>query len=295
MSDAEIANMTYNDKCKMLNSNPVIVGKHFQYRLKCLFKDVLLGSGDPVGKILHDAIRIEFQFKDSPHALCFIWIKDCPILNEENIGDFIRFIDKHVSAVLPDIVTCPVLHNLVKTYTYQTHTHSKTCIKYKNLACRFNFDHFFTEKTIVAEPLHTSIDKAEKNRVFENRECILTKVKKFFDKFLNPSDKVNYSPDMTVDDVLHYLHIDKSEYFNCLSIASSVDYEIHLKHPPNSCFINNYNPTVLFAWQASMDIQQVSIIISMLHICVHICQRVEHIVLRQLELLPKRQKRTSWV
>ena len=208
-----------------------------------------------MGKILYDAIRIEFQFRGSPHAHCFIWIKECPILNEENIGDFIRLIDKHVSAVLPDPVTCPVLHNLVKTY--QTHTHSKTCRKYKNLACRFNFGHFFTEKTIVAEPLPTSMDKAEKNRVFKNRESILTKVKKFIDEFLNPSDKVKYRPDMTVDDVLHYLHIDKSEYYNCLSVACGVDYEIHLKSPPSSCFINNYNPIVLFAWQANMDIQPV--------------------------------------
>ena len=30
-----------------------------------------------------------------------------------------------------------------------------------------------------------------------------------------------------------------------------------IKHPPNSCFINNYNPIVLFAWQANMDIQPV--------------------------------------
>ena len=60
MLDAEIANLTYNEKCKMLNSNPVIVAKHFQYRLECLLKDVLLGSGDPVGKIIKDAIRIEF-------------------------------------------------------------------------------------------------------------------------------------------------------------------------------------------------------------------------------------------
>ena len=114
---------------------------------------------------------------------------------------------------------------------------------------------FFTEKTIVAEPLPTSMDKAEKNRVLKNRECILTKMKKFIDEFLSPSDKVKYRPDMTVDDVLHYLHIDKNEYYNCLSVACGVDYEIHLKCPPNSCFIKNYNPIVLFAWQANMDIK----------------------------------------
>ena len=85
MSDEKIADMTYDDKRKMLNSNPVIVAKHFQYRLECFSKDVLLGSGDPVGKILCDAIRIELQLWGSPHAHCFIWIKDGPILNVENI------------------------------------------------------------------------------------------------------------------------------------------------------------------------------------------------------------------
>ena len=101
------------------------------------------------------------------------------------------------------------------------------------------------------------MDKVEKNTVLKNGECTLTKVKKIIDEFLNPCDKVNYRPDMTVDNVLHYLHIGKSECYNYLSVASGVDYEIHLKRPPNSCFINNYNPIVLFVWQANMDIQPV--------------------------------------
>ena len=97
-----------------------------------------------MGKILYDAIRIEFNFRGSQHAHCFIWIKDCPILNEENILDFIRFMNKHVSAVLSARVTCPVIHNLVNTY--QTHTHSKTCREYKNRACRFNFGHLLQRR-----------------------------------------------------------------------------------------------------------------------------------------------------
>ena len=200
ISDTEIANMTYDEKCKMLNSNPVVVAKHFQYHVECLFRDVLLGSGDPVGKVLYDAIRIKFQFRGSPSAHCFIWIKDCPILNEDNIEYFIRFIDKHVLAILPDPITCPVLHDLVKTY--QRHTHSKTSRKYKNLACRFNFGHFFTEKTIVAEPIPKNIDEEEKKEILKERECILTRVKAFINEFLNPSDKDNYKQGMTVDSVL---------------------------------------------------------------------------------------------
>ena len=62
---------------------------------------------------------------------------------------------------------------------------------------------------------------------------------------------------MTVDNVLHHLQIDKSEFYNCLSIAASPDYELHLKRSPNSCFINNYNPIIIIAWQANIDIQPV--------------------------------------
>ena len=181
MTDAKIAEMTYDAKCSMLNSNPVIVAKHFQHCLECLFKDVLLGSGDPVGKILYDPIWIEFQFRGSPHAHCFIWIKDFPILNADNIQCFIRFIDKHVSAVLTDQVSCPILHDLVKTY--QTHTHSKTCRKYKNLACRFNFGHFFTEKTIVAESLAYNMDIEEKCNFRKTENIFLQKLKVLLTNF----------------------------------------------------------------------------------------------------------------
>ena len=123
--------------------------------------------------------------------------------------------------------------------------------------CRFNFDLFFYRENDSSRALPESMDKIEKHREFKNRQRILTKVKKLIDEFLNPSDKVKYRPDMTVDDVLHYLHIDKNEYYNCLSVASGVDHKIHLKCPLNSCLVNNYNPIVLFAWQANMDIKPV--------------------------------------
>ena len=99
LTDQEIDLMTYNEKCKMLNSNPVVVVKHFQYRLETLFKEVLLGSGEPIGKILHDAIRIEFQFRGSAHAHCFVWVERCPLLTDENFNMLIEFIDRSISAV----------------------------------------------------------------------------------------------------------------------------------------------------------------------------------------------------
>ena len=141
LSDEEIDQMSYKECCDMLNSNPVVVAKHFQYRLERLFRDILLTDNNPIGKILYHVIRIEFQFRGSPHTHCFIWVKYCPELSEENSEIFVNYIDKYIAAYLPDPSDSPTLYELVRTY--QTHIHSKTCRKYKNLQCRFNFGHFY--------------------------------------------------------------------------------------------------------------------------------------------------------
>ena len=56
MTDEEIAAMSYDEKCKMLNSNPVVVAKHFQFRLERLFKDLILSASNPIGKVQYYAI-----------------------------------------------------------------------------------------------------------------------------------------------------------------------------------------------------------------------------------------------
>ena len=89
------------------------------------------------------------------------------------------------------------------------------------------------------------------------RGVILTKVKKFINEFLNPHDESNYKGDMTINQILNFLQITRDEYYTCLAISGGDEYEIHLKHPPNSSFINNYNPVALLAWQANMDTQSV--------------------------------------
>jgi len=52
MADEEIENLSYNEKCSLLNLNPVIVAKHFQYRVESFFKEVLLSNANPIGKII---------------------------------------------------------------------------------------------------------------------------------------------------------------------------------------------------------------------------------------------------
>ena len=125
----------------MLNLNPVVVAKDFQHKVETFFTEILLSKLNPIGKIVYYALRIEFQMRGPPHLHALIWTSDCPTLTSENSEAYVKFVDKRVQAFLPDEQTDPELHDLVKTY--QKHNHSKTCRKYKNVTCRFNFGQFF--------------------------------------------------------------------------------------------------------------------------------------------------------
>ena len=41
-NDEEVDALSYNDRCSMLNLNPVVLAKHFQYRVETFFIEVLL-------------------------------------------------------------------------------------------------------------------------------------------------------------------------------------------------------------------------------------------------------------
>ena len=184
----------------MLNLNPVVVAKHFQYQVETFFKEVLLTNANPIGKIVYYALRIEFQMRGSQHLHALLWTSDCPKLTNDTQDAFIDYIDRNVQAYLPNKKKDPQLYDLVKTY--QVHNHSKTCSKYKNVACRFNFGHFFTDRTIVAELLAEDIENEIKSNIFAKRQEILSKVKQKIDVVLNPT-KPTYDAHATRADILN--------------------------------------------------------------------------------------------
>ena len=76
------------------------------------------------------------------------------------------------------------LHQLVTTY--QIHSHSKLCRKYKNQACRYHFGRFFTDRTILAVPLSKDIPFDQRTQIIEQRKILLSQVKEYIDTNLDP-------------------------------------------------------------------------------------------------------------
>ena len=260
LSDDDINGMDYFQRCEILNSNPVLLARHFQYRVEVFFTQIIING--PLGKVKYHAIRVEFQFRGSPHIHSFLWVIDAPLLTKETKNEYLNYIDHIIKVELPDKDIEPKLYQMVKTY--QIHSHSKSCRKYKNIDCRYSFGRFFTDKTIIAEPLPNDMNENEKSTVLAKRYRLLSKVQNYIDVYLDPrkvnildSEKPNFEKPKEIVDILEELEIAENDYYHALSISTDNDYQIHFKRPTNSCFVNNYFSEGLMAWKANIDIQPV--------------------------------------
>ena len=176
--------LDYFKKCDNLNQNPVLTARHFQYRVEVIFKEMLLHKNSPLGVVKNYVIKVEFQFRGSPHVHCFIWISNALQLTKDDKEEYVAFIDRVIRADLPDADSEPELHTLVSQY--QVHVHSNSCRKYKNVPCRFNYGRFFTAKTIIAEPLSENLTDSERSAILSARAKVLAKVKSNIDDNLDP-------------------------------------------------------------------------------------------------------------
>ena len=210
LSDEELKNLSYQEGCNLLNKNPVLVARHFQYKAEVFFKEIILDG--PLGKTKYHAISIEFQERGSPHVHAFIWIFSAP--NIQNETAYIEFIEKTINAQLPDHLKELKLCELFKTY--QAHVHSRTCWKYNKNECRFSYGRYFTEKGIIAKQLDSQFSNDEKEKVLTWRNALLKKVKGYIDINLNPAKvdvidptKVSFTQPLSVQEIPDELEISK--------------------------------------------------------------------------------------
>ena len=105
----------------------------------------------------------------------------------------------------------------------------------------------------------------ERAELISNQKKVLHKVQRYIDDNLNPKKKNFLNPEKpsfeqlpSIENILSSLNISFEEYESALSISTDPnDYQIHLKRNPNSCFVNNFFPEGLLAWEANIDIQPV--------------------------------------
>ena len=147
LSEEQAANLSASERRELMRTNPVVTARHFAHRFQCFLREVIKGSGQPIGEVVDYFWRIEFQLRGSPHVHSMWWIRDAPNL-DTTAG---RQIDRYISVNIPT-QGCKdeELRSLV--LRVQQHHHTSTCRKAtrrgKNVAdCLFDFPQPLSEDT----------------------------------------------------------------------------------------------------------------------------------------------------
>ena len=72
ISDEDLCNIYFNERYDILNKNPVLIARHFQFRGEVFFRTIVFDGS--FGKTNYYAIGIEFQVRGSTQIHYFLWI-----------------------------------------------------------------------------------------------------------------------------------------------------------------------------------------------------------------------------
>ena len=100
-SDNELENMNWEEKCRLIHSDPVTCARHFDYQFNQFLKHFLMSNAAPLGKIADWFYRVEYQQRGSPHIHMLIWLEDEPVYGCNDGNDVTTFIDKIITCKKP--------------------------------------------------------------------------------------------------------------------------------------------------------------------------------------------------
>lgn len=237
-SDDELDNLSWEEKERLIQSDPVTCARHFDYQVQQLIGKVLLSKVSPLGKIEDWFYRVEFQQRGSPHIHMLLWVDGAPKFGVDSDEKVIEFIE--------EIITCSrgeKDESLYELVGRQLHSHSRTCKKRGRMACRFNFPQPPMRRTVILYPLEDEFSASVKDRY-----------KRQFKELYKQLNDMRDGETISFDSFLEKVNLSEEQYL--LVIRSSLAAPtVFLRRNPNELRVNNYNKVCLLAWRANMDIQ----------------------------------------
>lgn len=154
-TETELSNLSFMDKCSLIQKDPVTCARHFQFKTHFFFNNILGTSLSPLGTLSDFYYRVEFQNKGSPHLHCLLWIQDAPVYEQSDENEVIAFINKYS--------TCSKITNTAADdFSYlQSHKHTNTCKKNGRKQYRFGFPIPPVKTTCILKPQPNEMDKSE--------------------------------------------------------------------------------------------------------------------------------------
>uniref|UniRef100_A0A8C1ZIB2 ATP-dependent DNA helicase n=1 Tax=Cyprinus carpio TaxID=7962 RepID=A0A8C1ZIB2_CYPCA len=253
--------LDWTTKCEILRSNPVTVMRMFEKRVDALMTHLLLSPAQPIGEVEDYFYRVEFQARGSPHIHLLAWVKGAPEFENQSDQVVCDFIDRYITCQLPDPTTDPELHKIVTEVQLHSRKHSKSCKK-GNVLCRYGFPKLPMSSTTITRPRpqrpeedqnedqnHPERKTARQDAVRKAMNEARTKLKPLWDLLNDPQASFD-----NLSDLLTKCNLSMDDYCKYAE-ALSTSNVILLKRDPKEAWVNGYNPDLLRAWNANMDIQ----------------------------------------
>ena len=232
LTDTDIENMTWQEKTKLVQKDPVTCSRYFDHRVNEFLNTVLKSKCEPIGKVRDYFYRVEFQQRGSPHIHMLVWVENAPKLDTNTEDEIVQFVDQYL--------TCSAEKNeTLELVKLQTHKHSRTCRKKGKPLCRFGFPLPPLPRTMLLHPLEEEVEKYKKKSAELQKDMnqFQDNVEMTFDDFLNKIAKMNFE-----------------DYIRCIRSSLRAP-KVFLKRKPQEMRINLFNENMLLAWKANLDIQ----------------------------------------
>ena len=99
-SEKELEHLTWQEKTKLVQKDPVTCSRYFDHRVQEFLNTVLKSSCEPIGKLLDFFYRVEFQQRGSPHIHMLVWIENAPTLETHSEEEIVQFVDQYLHPIL---------------------------------------------------------------------------------------------------------------------------------------------------------------------------------------------------
>ncbi|XP_062616288.1 uncharacterized protein LOC134278001 [Saccostrea cucullata] len=231
-TDEEIDSMTWFEKSKLVQKDPITCSRYFDHRFRMFMNSVLRSDHHPIGIVKDFFYRTEFQQRGSPHIHMIVWIENAPKYHENTKQEIVNYVDNYLKCEKNEEDDLTDL---------QVHKHSQTCKKRGKAVCRFGFPLPPLEESLILEPL----------------ECDVDKYKKMYDDIQKQLNDMKNGCDLPYKELLStVLKISEEDYIKCIR-SSLRGPKVFLKRNPCDMRVNSYNSVVLDAWKANIDIQYI--------------------------------------
>ena len=231
-SEQELENLSWQEKTKLVQKDPVTCSRYFDHRVQEFLNTVLKSSCEPIGKLLDYFYRVELQQRGSPHIHMLVWIENAPTLETNSEKEIVQFVDKYLTCNTDNEKTA----NLVGL---QSHKHSRTCRKKGKPICRFGFPLPPLPRTMLLYPLEEDVEKYKKKNT----------------DLLKAMNEYKDNVDFTFEEFLeNFAKMDFDDYIKCIRSSLKAP-KVFLKRKAKDMRINLFNEGILLAWKENLDIQ----------------------------------------